>query len=116
MVSVPVPLTCEAEARGIVMLFCCALAPRVEAKAMAAVGRGTSKPWPLRVNFRLSTVKVPWKAVPDCGVNETWNDGDCPEPICSGNDKPMGPMKPAPDTVTAFTVRLLLFELKSKRV
>ena len=60
MVSVPLPLTCEAEASGMVMLFCCALAPTLEAKTMEALGSGGSKPWPVRVNVRPSTVSVPW--------------------------------------------------------
>ena len=76
MVSVPLPLTWDAEASGMVMLFCCALAPTVEAKTILAVGRGASKPCPFSEKLRLSTANVPWKAVPDCGVNETWNDGD----------------------------------------
>ena len=72
MVNVPLPVTCEAEASGIVMLFCCALAPTVDARTMEAPGRGASNPWPVRVNARLSTVRVPSesdeKMPPFCGA------------------------------------------------
>ncbi len=71
MVSVPLPVTWEAEVSGIVMLFCCALAPTLEAKTMDAPGRGGSSPWPVSVNARWSTVRAPWESVPDWGVNLT---------------------------------------------
>ena len=53
------------------MLFCCALAPSVDAKTMEALGGGALSPCPVRLNVRVSIVSTPCAAAPDFGVNDT---------------------------------------------
>src|SRR5580698_7446663 len=116
MVRVPVPLVSDAEASGRVTLFCCPLAPRLDAKRMEAVGRAGARPWPERLKARPSTVSMPWYGAPDCGVNAIWKDADCPGSIETGVFRPAGPLKSLPETETVETVMLELAGFESKTV
>ena len=87
-------------------LFCWALPPTVDARTIEAVGNGGFKPWPVRVNARVSTVNTPWASVPDCGVKVTWKGTDCPGPMETGRVRPGTNVKAVPETVTLATVIL----------
>src|SRR5277367_6491077 len=77
MATVPEPLTGDGPASLIDRLFCCALAPAVEARANVTGGRvareGVS-PRPARLKTRPSTLSVPCAAWPDAGWKVIWKD------------------------------------------
>src|ERR1035438_7968389 len=93
MVRVPVPLTCDADARGTETLFCCTLCPTEEPNTMDAPGSGGLSPWPVSTNVRWSTASVPWKAWPEVGRNSTWKETVWPGAMEMGADLPIGPLR-----------------------
>src|SRR5260221_11586703 len=56
-VSVPVPLTCDADASGMETVFCCELATVCEPNTIDVAGRGGPSPCPASVKQRLPTLQ-----------------------------------------------------------